>query len=318
MHSSISDSIIKTILYADIFDYPLTAYEVWKWCITHKKNITFSDIQKTLLKRKGNIQSKLSRILEERDGYYFLKSKKNIVDFRHNRIKFSEKKIKLAYKYTHILRFFPFIKLIGISGGLAVKNADENDDIDLFIIAESGYLWITRFICVLLLDILRVRRKPYSSRPNNLLCLNMFIDEFRMMISLPERDIFSAHEVMQMYPLWSRNNTFQKFLSLNLWVKKYIPNAIPSFISTNETKTKIPKKDRFLNPYILFNIICKELQIRYMKKKRTTELISEHILRFHPHDARIHILNEYRKRLRKYSFPTDLSTRNRNVRFLTI
>jgi hypothetical protein len=39
--------------------------------------------------------------------------------------------------YLKILSFFPQIKLIGLSGSLAMMNADKDDDIDLFIITAK-------------------------------------------------------------------------------------------------------------------------------------------------------------------------------------
>jgi len=51
--------------------------------------------------------------------------------------------------------------------------------------------------------------------------------------------------------------------------------------------------------------ICKVVQLWYMKKHRTSEVISDSILRFHPNDARVWIKRKLAARLKKYNIPLD-------------
>jgi len=51
----------------------------------------------------------------------------------------------------------------------------------------------------------------------------MFVSEPALPES--ERDLFSAHEVLQMEPVFDRGNTYKKFLLANKWVKTFLPNA---------------------------------------------------------------------------------------------
>ncbi len=41
------------------------------------------------------------------------------------------------------------------------------------------------------------------------------------------------------------------------------------------------------------------VQLKYMAKKRTTEVVEKGRLRFHPQDARTWVLPEYQKRLKR-------------------
>lgn len=45
--------------------------------------------------------------------------------------------------------------------------------------------------------------------------------------------------------------------------------------------------------------IARWLQLKYMKSRRTTEIVESHRIRFHPKDARVWVLREYQKRLKK-------------------
>lgn len=300
MSSTTINSILRTLVYADIFNYPLTIFEIWKWLICDRtKNIDFEDVQRALRHIKNNKNPMLSKVIDEYKGYYFLKGKKYIVALRHKRTKWSEEKIKKAQKYAFILRFLPFIQLVGISGGLAMGNAKENDDIDLFIITESDDLWLARFIIVLVFNLLGKRRRPNSRDVNNLICLNMFIDENHLALSASERDLFSAHEVVQMFPIWSKNHSYEKFLLANRWVQKYIVHATANI----DIRLNIRNFDIFgkRKQFIFLNLLLGKIQKWYMKNRKTTEMVSNYIVRFHPRDARIWILDKYKKKLKRYN-----------------
>jgi predicted nucleotidyltransferase len=68
------------------------------------------------------------------------------------------------FTYRHhltlrLLELFPQILLIALCNSRAMGEADENSDIDLFIIAKKGNLWTTRFIVTTLTSMLGIRRR---------------------------------------------------------------------------------------------------------------------------------------------------------------
>lgn len=209
-------AILRTLAYADVFDYPLTSQEIYQFLITKKSN-SYSDFQKALNKIKMN-----DRRVETSGDYFFLKGRKKIVSLRKKREKWSRKKIKFAEKVAGILRLIPWIKLIGITGALAMNNADKEDDIDFLIITTQNRLWLTRGLVVSFLRLTRIYRRPEKIKDR--ICPNMFLDEKHLAIPKKERDLFSAHEVCQMKPLWQKEGTYQKFLKANQWSKEFLPN----------------------------------------------------------------------------------------------
>ncbi|MBI2195460.1 MAG: hypothetical protein HYU48_00225, partial [Candidatus Levybacteria bacterium] len=57
MESKIRQSILNTVLYADIFEYPLTGEQIWKYLITGEK-ISREDFEKVLkVSAKGRSSS---------------------------------------------------------------------------------------------------------------------------------------------------------------------------------------------------------------------------------------------------------------------
>ena len=121
------ESIFKTLLYSDLFDYPLTESEIHKFLIAQK--IEKNELSKILKNGKLPIQ--------EDDNFFFIKGRGKIVNARLSKEKFSLEKLEKAKKITRFLGLIPTIKLIGVSGTLAMKNCSVDDDIDLFIAGIS-------------------------------------------------------------------------------------------------------------------------------------------------------------------------------------
>lgn len=304
MFSNLDQAIIKTIIYSDVFDYPLTLNEIGKWLV--KLNLP---ARLDLSKRAGEIGIKNSKLINEKDGFHFLKGRGNIVAERIKREKYSQEKLKIAKKISNLFKLIPTIKLVGVTGTLAMQNGKREDDIDLFIITSSGLMWTTRLLSTLLIEITTMRRHPQETNINNKICLNMFVDENHFKITRRERDLFSAHEVLQMNLLWDRGNTYQKFLSANKWIKKYLPNAYKEITLAKsgkdtsdggETTISTPPRWRNNRSIRIIETILKSFQLWYMRKRRTTEVIKDGIIRFHPHDSRGWVMCEYNKRLKKF------------------
>lgn len=197
------DAILATLAYADVFDYPLTRQELSRWLI-----------------RAGRPDTKT---LQQKNGYYFLPGRSSIVARRKNLRVWQQAKWNIARRAARLLARIPSIHLVGVTGGLAMNNASREDDIDLFIVVKRGTLWTSRLAATILMDLMGLRRHPHEISVANKVCLNMFAST----LSIPprERDLFSAHEVLQMEPVFDRAHTYKKFLQANRWVSTFLPNA---------------------------------------------------------------------------------------------
>jgi hypothetical protein len=281
--------IYATIAYADIFDYPLSEEEIRTWMIG-KKIHTFAYLPD-------------NKKIQFSQGYYYLRGRKKIISIRKKRQWASKEKWKIVHSVVFWMRFLPAIRLIGVTGGLAMNNTDHRDDIDFFIITKRGMVWTTRFLSTALISFLGRRRQRGSSFVKNKVCLNMFVGEDAMGISKKEQDLFSAHEVLQMVPVWNRGTTYATFLQQNNWVEKYLPEAWAQKRLANMITQKIPYSTPvWIRP---IEVICKNLQFWYMKSHKTTEIVTDDVLRFHPQDARVWIKQALQIRLRSWHIPLD-------------
>jgi hypothetical protein len=201
-------AILRTLAYADVFDYPLTSNQLHRFLITARP-ISLTQLQKLLAPRR----------------YHFLPGRQKIVSFRRRRESLADKKLKIAYRVAGWLKFIPTIEMIAVTGALAMKNSDKNDDIDLLMVTAKNRLWLTRGVVVTILWFLGCYRRP--DKIKDMICPNMFLDETHLSVPPEERDLFTAHEVCQLLPLWDRNDIYQKFVAQNQWVKKYLANWRP-------------------------------------------------------------------------------------------
>lgn len=292
-------AILKTLIYADLFDYPLKINEIHRWLIGKKANIR--QVEKAL---------KFSK------EYYFLQKRDGLVAKRKLREKQSTTFYKKAKILSQTLRFIPWIKLVGISGGLALNNAGKSDDIDLFLITERNRLWISRLLALGILSLIGQRRKVGDSgrKIAGKLCLNILLEEDKL--EQKNKDIFVAHEVLQMKVLWQRDEIYTKYLMDNEWAFRFLPNWVGVGVACLAVKKRSYGINlstcgnlHFLigaNFATLINyleVLAKKLQLKIMQQPRGMERIEEGALYFHPEDCRLTVLEKYRQKVRSAISP---------------
>lgn len=210
-------AVLNTLCYHDLFDYPLTQSEISKFLIRNSK----------LTRRRADreIQSLIKKkVVQKKNGFYFLAGRGEIMTIRRRRQKISQKKLANAQSISRWLRRLPTIKLIAITGAVAIGNAKENDDLDFLIITAANRLWLTRFFVLLLTEFLGKRRRPTDINVRDKACLNVLLDENYLTLPQSKRNLFTAHEICQMQVLNQKDNFHQRFLDANPWLVKFLPN----------------------------------------------------------------------------------------------
>lgn len=284
---ALSESIFRTIAYSDIFDFPLKEEEILRFLIS-PEIISRRQLHEGLLKD--------SRI-EKKENFFFLKGRGKIVSLRKKRERVSEKKIDRARKIARLLSIIPSVRFIAVTGSLALKNAEEKDDIDFLVVTEKKKMWSTRFFLIALLKIIRAHRSRRSKNIKDKICLNMVIADTFKTFSEKKQNLFIAHEIIQMLPLFDPDKYLEKLINNNSWIKKYFGNVR---IGKNK---RSERKEKLLSiPLAFFDPLAKKIQKRMIDKNLTTETVEDNFLAFHPVDHQKEILLKFNKRL-KNSFP---------------
>lgn len=248
-----------SVYYHDIFDYPLTLQDLIKW--KFGGTITLRKLKQTGVEKSGK--------------YYFLKGRERLVFKRLRNERYSKRKMEIARKAGNVISFNPFIQMVGVTGALAMNNADGDSDIDLMIIAKAGRLWTARVIAYFIAKMFGLKiRKPGETDEKDKLCINIWLDEESLAWDRRDRNIYTAHEIAQIVPIVNKNNTYERLVQKNKWIIDFWPNAVK--INEN-VKSKVKKTGTPLLELILF-----KLQYLYMRKKISREVIGLHKALFHP------------------------------------
>jgi hypothetical protein len=172
---------------------------------------------------------------------------------------------------------------VALTGSAAISNSRAGDDLDLMILTKVDTLWLIRPVIVLLTEILFRRRRPRQGRQlRNAVCLNLWLDEAGMGVPQEKRNLYTAHEVLQLIPLVNKGQTYEKFLVANSWVSKFLANAWwekrAEYQLDGLTKTKTQSGWQGLNR------LAFRVQHQYMRNKITKEAVGLHSAYFHPQD----------------------------------
>lgn len=222
----ISKNILATIAYYDVFSYPMTSFEIWKY-LTRADYYEKGNGKKTELYQivKELKQEPLVRFIEEYNGFYFLKGRRELVDRRIESAKISFSKARRLRMVISLLRFVPFVRMIGITGRLAMKTARPKSDWDLLTVIEAKHIWMGRTLVTLVSHFLGKRR--YGKKIHDRVCLNYFITTDNLEIST--KDLYSANEYFFIRPVFGLA-TFRKFQLKNRWISAIKPQYMLSEI----------------------------------------------------------------------------------------
>jgi hypothetical protein len=306
---SLEKSVLRTIIYYDIFDYPLTVMELWQWLWKYKCKLSKLVF---CLKNSENLQ----KYIETKNGFYFLKGRKDLLDIRKTRRDYSVQKWKIALRAAKFLRAVPFLKTIILCNSVAYFNAKKNSDVDFFIIVKDGYLWLTRFLIIVFLHFLRMR--IHGDKINNRICLSFYISDDNLDLKklTYKNDIHFCYWLLHFIPIFD-NGTYKHLLNKNKWLKDYIPRAKAWDIVDN---WKI-EDNIFIKFYQIFwekildnslgkilNLFLKKLQLFKMNKNKflkskennTNVVIEDNILKFHEEDNRKYTRDLFYNKISKY------------------
>lgn len=251
--------ILSTIAYFDMFHYPLTVDEIYLYLPVKCDATDFEFALKHLV---------IDRMVYHFDRFYTLKNEYFLIERRLRGNARATKMIDTAKQVSNLLVRFPFVKGVAISGSLSKNFADEDSDIDLFIITAKNRLWITRTLmhCFKKLTFL-VKREHYF-------CMNYYIDEEELQIR--EKNIYTAIEIATLIPVHG-DTTFELFYAANNWTRNYLPNKYMRLTTAKSLKRSWLKRalEWLFNNQLgvaLDNLLMRITTERWDKKRRQKKL----------------------------------------------
>ena len=203
---SLERAILEALAYSDIFDYPLTLDELHRYLpvSTTREELKISIPQSCVSQPSGC----------GKQEYFSLPNRSAIVDLRLEREAASRPAFRRALSYGKILALFPFVRMVAMTGSLAVLNLSKNADMDFMLITVPKRLWIARAFAVSFGRLMRIA--------GDRICVNLLVSENAL--EWPRHDLYSAREMGQMIPI-AGPDMYLRLREANLWVETFLPNA---------------------------------------------------------------------------------------------
>ena len=291
--------IIKIIVFFDIFDYPLTAKEIWQ-------NI---NLECSLQNIENILSSSNIKQLSHKDGFYFLRNRDEIIQTRLKRINFAQRKIKLTKKIVQLFKFIPWIRMVAIGNMIGANNLRDNSDIDLFIITDAKRIWLARFFCVGIAQILGVR--PHKNNTRDKICLSFFVSTEslnlkKLMLKNIQKDLYFTYWLAGLMPIYDTDNTYAKFTQANSWIENYLPNWQAQNYKQSK-KIKLYKNildfyiGRFESSFKKFQLKIMPQNLKKLMNKDTKVVVSDSILKLHVDDRRFDFYEKYNNKIQNIS-----------------
>jgi hypothetical protein len=198
-------AIARSVLYASLFDYPLTLAQLRQTLIESRQ--TPSEILATF-RRSASLQE----LVTYADGYFFPSGQQQLVVERGRREARSRAFLRAHRPLLHLIAALPFVRLVALSGSIAHLNLESGGDLDLFIVTRGTRVWSTAVATVLLAKLLGRRRT---------LCANFIVADTAL--TFEPGDLFTASQIINLKPL-AGSDTYRRLLDANPYVRRFYPN----------------------------------------------------------------------------------------------
>ncbi len=288
------EDLLNKLAYFDVFKFPLKKEEIHRLLKTSYTEKELDELLSELV-REGAIS-------KNGEFYSISPEPEFIIRKRKEHEKVAEKYLRKAPTVAKLMKRFPFVRGIAISGSLSKGVIHPKGDIDYFIITKPGRLWISRTLLILFKKLFLLNSRKYF-------CVNYFVDTNHLNIT--DKNLFVATEIVFLLPIYN-HRLFRDMQEQNEWINEYYSH-FEHPISMQDSKKSSWVRSIFeflLNGKIgdALESRCKKMTLKRWHKKfshfdrdkfeltmRSTDGISKH----HPQDFQNQVLSELNNRKKK-------------------
>lgn len=289
--TDLGTSILRTLIYADLFHFPMTLGEL------HRGLIGVRADRKTMeecLREDPRLMERTARS----GGLHYLKGREGLLERRRFQEAETDRLITWNLALLRVLSRIPFLRMIAFSGGTSHKNSPACHDLDLYLVTAPGRTWTVHALFVLISRLFRRRRVT---------CANYIVDTAHL--RLPGgADLFKGHEILSIKPLtgerWAR-----ALVEANAWALELYPNAP---MPRREELWAERRWERWIQRgiekalwpvWVLFERAARRLFGQRIRRQAQLSseadvLLGEGILKLHIRDRRAPVVERFRRRLK--------------------
>lgn len=293
--AAVRTAIIRTLVYFDIFHYPLTLSEI----------IRFSSLRVEAMSAYEHALNKLveSFMVFRFGDFYSLQNEPLFEERRKKGNAYAADVLQKAAKRSRFIHAFPFVRSVNISGSLSKNYFDDTTDFDFFIITQKNRIWLCRFFLTLYKKIFLLNSRKYF-------CINYYIDTDELQI--PDKNLFSATEIITL-----RNetgeNVYRKFMEENAWAGEYFPNNTVNYSYVKAEKNGAIKRtlEKIFGGRMgdkcddfIFSIMSRALNKKYKHLKTEERSVSmrtkKHASKHHPQGFQFKVLKAFDEKCKDF------------------
>ncbi len=276
-------SIFRILAYMAYTKFPLTAFEIWKWC--DDEALSLHDVMTTLadsmwLREHG---------VQEFDGFFAIG---DTVAWRQERMARTTDALRKSRRAAWFVRWaslLPWVRMVAVCNSLAHSFTNTDSDIDLFVVTKPGRLWSTRLVLTGALALFRLRPGEAKRDP---ICLSFFIDTEHVdlaPVKIGADDPYLHMWIATLAPILDRNDVITTLRATNRWIRPALPKS-----HRVRRSSAFVVAGRFALPDIgVFESVAERLQrarfpraLRESMNRDTRVVVTDGMLKFHENDRR--------------------------------
>lgn len=294
-------AILRAVIYASLFDYPLTLQELYETLV--EVRTTRDAVLSAFLTCRP-----LQKVVECRDGYFFPSGRQDLIAERQRREARSSAFLTRHRPLLGLICAVPFVRAVALSGSIAHLNLEEGGDLDLFIVTRGHRVWMVTVGLIALTRLARARR---------ITCANFVLSDRHLTIE--QQDLFAASQILHLKPLVGAD-VIEQFVAVNPFVGLTYPNArrreVPfAFAVVQSRMTRIVKAtiEGFLGPVSpLIERGCRRLYSWHLRR-RAGGWRSPDQVRLESDALKLHTQSHRRSVMARFERAVDLAVRRAPV-----
>jgi hypothetical protein len=285
-------AIARSVLYASLFDYPLTLAQLRQTLIESVQ--TPSQILATYERSDA-----LRAVVEYREGFFFPEGRHDLVEERRRRESRSRAFLRRHRQLLTLVCAIPYLRMVALSGSIAHLNLEGDGDLDLFIVTRGRRVWSVTVAVVLLAKLMGRRR---------IVCANFVVADSRL--ALEQQDLFTASQIVHLKPLMGPD-VLRRLVAANPFVARFYPN----FHSTDPSSVQV-RRSRLVSgakaavewlaalPSLAVESGCRRTYSAYLKRQSSTWRSPEQVrlqddcLKLHTRSHRQSVLERFDRAVR--------------------
>jgi hypothetical protein len=248
-------SIARTVLYASLFDYPLTLEQI-------HESLIGDALDRNEIAAICRASAPLRAIVEQRDGFFFPAGRADLVAERRAREDRSRAFVARHARALRLICALPFTRMVALSGSVAHLNLEDGGDLDLFIVTRGRRVWTVSVAMIVLTRLLGVRQ---------VMCANFVMADTHLAIE--QHDLFTANQILHLKPLFGAE-VLEGFVAANPFVRRFYPNRrtpAPSPFTVNTDgwlgRTKNILERMLASPSPAIEAACRRLYAWHLRRR---------------------------------------------------